>query len=828
MAIRCRRPLEACEAERRGNREHVLKAPAEMAALLRRPARGRAPRPCASPSAASSTSPATSATATRPTATSGRPRSSRRVCAHPLDERYRRHVPHRARRRGAARGGARADRPPPARRLLPAAPRDPRAGARGRRSRCAGRARRATVLPPGRGRGSSVGSIVCYLTGPLARRPGRRRGSRSAASSTSELASRARHRPRLPARRPRAADRARCTSATAASARRWSPPSPPTASRGAIRELGKALGLPAGRPRPAGARLRRLVRRRTSATSCASLPGVAERARRPALPARLASSPAEIAGLPRHLSQHSGGMVVSDRPARSSSCRCVPAAMEGRQHLPVGQGLVRRRRLPEDRPARAGHALGGRGVRRPRSPGTTRRDGRPLAHPARRPRGLRRDPGRRHRRRLPDRVAGPDADAAADAAPRASTTSRSRSRSCAPGRSRAARCTPTCSAAQAPRDDPASRCPTTTRCWSEALRDTLGVIVFQDQVLDVAHGAGRLHRRAGRGAAAGDEPPALARGDGGALARRSATARASAACTTRPSRTGLRASSSASRPSASPRRTPPPSGCSPTRARGCGSHYPAEFLGALLNAQPMGFYPPATLVRDAAAARRRGARRPTCNARQADRARGRRRRAARPRLRARGCGEDAAERLVAEREAARALPRRRRPRRPASTCAATGSSSWSRPGACDAMAARGGRCSGSSALLARSAPARRRHPARARPPARRARRPLPELGRWDRSWPTTRTTGLSVRRAPVAQLRPGLPPAVRHHRRPATSCPTGTTSALAGLAVARQRPASAKGIVFLLLEDESGMVNLILFPEVYERSACSPAPSRCS
>ena len=29
------------------------------------------------------------------------------------------------------------------------------------------------ALPPGRGRGSSVGSIVCYLTGPLARRPGR-------------------------------------------------------------------------------------------------------------------------------------------------------------------------------------------------------------------------------------------------------------------------------------------------------------------------------------------------------------------------------------------------------------------------------------------------------------------------------------------------------------------------------------------------------------------------------------------------------------------------------------------------------------------------------
>jgi DNA polymerase III alpha subunit len=40
--------------------------------------------------------------------------------------------------------------------------------------------------------------------------------------------------------------------------------------------------------------------------------------------------------------------------------------------------------------------------------------------------------------------------------------------------------------------------------------------------------------------------------------------------------------------------------------------------------------------------------------------------------------------------------------------------------------------------------------------------------------------------------------------------------ALAGLTVARQRPASAKGIVFLLVEDEHGMVNLVLFSQVYE------------
>ena len=38
-----------------------------------------------------------------------------------------------------------------------------------------------------------------------------------------------------------------------------------------------------------------------------------------------------------------------------------------------------------------------------------------------------------------------------------------------------------------------------------------------------------------------------------------------------------------------------------------------------------------------------------------------------------------------------------------------------------------------------------------------------------------------------------------------------------GLVVARQRPGTAKGVVFLLLEDETGTVNVIVPPKVYER-----------
>jgi error-prone DNA polymerase len=40
---------------------------------------------------------------------------------------------------------------------------------------------------------------------------------------------------------------------------------------------------------------------------------------------------------------------------------------------------------------------------------------------------------------------------------------------------------------------------------------------------------------------------------------------------------------------------------------------------------------------------------------------------------------------------------------------------------------------------------------------------------------------------------------------------------IAGLVVARQRPATANGVVFMLLEDEHAQVNLVVPPLVYER-----------
>ncbi len=49
------------------------------------------------------------------------------------------------------------------------------------------------------------------------------------------------------------------------------------------------------------------------------------------------------------------------------------------------------------------------------------------------------------------------------------------------------------------------------------------------------------------------------------------------------------------------------------------------------------------------------------------------------------------------------------------------------------------------------------------------------------------------------------------------SLPNGTTVTLAGIVVARQRPQTAKGYVFVLFEDEDGPINVIVKPKIYQR-----------
>lgn len=47
--------------------------------------------------------------------------------------------------------------------------------------------------------------------------------------------------------------------------------------------------------------------------------------------------------------------------------------------------------------------------------------------------------------------------------------------------------------------------------------------------------------------------------------------------------------------------------------------------------------------------------------------------------------------------------------------------------------------------------------------------------------------------------------------------PTGARVTVAGLVILRQRPGTAKGVIFLTLEDETGVVNIVVWRKLYEQ-----------
>jgi single-strand DNA-binding protein len=47
--------------------------------------------------------------------------------------------------------------------------------------------------------------------------------------------------------------------------------------------------------------------------------------------------------------------------------------------------------------------------------------------------------------------------------------------------------------------------------------------------------------------------------------------------------------------------------------------------------------------------------------------------------------------------------------------------------------------------------------------------------------------------------------------------PNGARVAVAGIVICRQRPGTAKGVVFITLEDETGIANIVLWGKVFER-----------
>ena len=710
-----------------------------------------------------------------------------------------------------------------------------------------------SLLPPGRGRGSSVSSIVCYLSGlshidPVANELflGRFLNEELTALPDIDLDFPRDIREVLI---PRVHERyGRERSALVAAF-------PTFRSRGAIRELGKVLGLPPGElervargaepwavrgvtgdvesglglePGGPPAPLNDPDNRAPFAMSVeewqAMVNGqdpahitehVADERRYAALPGRwswLARLCDEAYGLPRHLSQHSGGMIVSTRPL-IDCCPVLPAAMEGRQLC----------QWDKDSCADAGFLkidLLGLGML-----SAVERCVETIA----RTRGERVDLSRIpfDDRETYDAIQTADTMGVFQIESRAQMQSLYRTRPetlddltiqvaiVRPGPILGGAVNPYIARRQRMREDPDFEVPYDHPSLEPVLRDTLGTIIFQDQVIEVAM------------AFAGFTP-----GEAEGLRRAMSRKRSAAAIEVYHQRfvDGAARTHGVDEETAErvytmivgfsgfgfPKAHGAAFGLLAYQSTWLRVHHGPEFLCALLNEQPMGFYAPDTLAHEA---QRRGIElvEPDVNASDVECTV----ETAGPPARVRiglgyvlGVRRDEVEALVAARReygpfrSLADLASRAGAGRPALEKLA-----WA--GACDGL---GGSRRTALWQLGVAAPGERLPAGTqlALPLDVPAAPALRELGAWDGMVADYATTGMTLGPHPLALLRPGLPAA-------AVSCadlerlPHEAPVTIGGLVVARQRPGTAKGIVFLLLEDEFGTINLIVPPPVYER-----------
>ena len=805
VAIRHRSSLESCERERRGNHESVLRAPAELLDLF--PDDRDAVRRTAELAQRLEFDLTAELGYRYPDFADGRDPAIRRlaqVCESSFADRY----------------------PPSNRRLLGRARtrlRDELAlidelGLAGffllhwevleLAKECAAQVRGVGSprrwLPPGRGRGSSVGSIVCYLTGlshvdPVANDLSLGR------FLNRELASV----PDIDLDFPRDIREKLIVAVTERYGRRHAALVASFAtyrSRGAIRDVGKALGLPF-------AELERLARvsdgwnAKRVAEELGLLPDAERRLLSPRWRA-FAELTAEIGGLPRHISQHPGGMVISSRPL-DELVPVQPAAMAGRQLC----------QWDKDSCSDAGFLkidLLGLGMLSAVEDCVEQ-----IAEVYGEPIDLSRIP-------LDDRDVFAEiqrADTVGDfqIESRAQMQSLLRTKPAdlddltvqvalvRPGPIQGKAVHPYIHAREQLRLDPSYVPSVDHELLREPLRETHGVVVFQDQVLEVAMALASFTIGEAEGLR---RAMSRKRSEEAIEAFRARFVEGAAANDVDPVTADLVYDKLASFSGFGfPKSHAAAFGLLAYQSAWLRHHYPAEFLCSLLNAQPMGFYPPASLVRDA---QRRGVevRPPDVNLSEARCSL--EESAVRLGLSyVRSVGTDDAEALVAEREERGPFTgvgdlARRAP------LDARELEALVRSGACDRFGKRRDLL-WELGLVVRPQTVQRENvqltlslePTAATPD-------LPDLTDWERMLADYAGTSVSVGLHPLTLLRPHLPPGVlaspelleaRHRSR----------VAYAGLAIARQRPATASGIVFMLLEDEHGQVNLIVSPELYER-----------
>jgi len=688
-----------------------------------------------------------------------------------------------------------------------------------------------STLPPGRGRGSSVGSIVCYLTGlshvdPVAAglSLGRFLNRDMAAVPDIDLDFPRDIREKL---LPAVSDKYGREHAALVAA------FPTYNARGAIRDVGKALGLP-------HAELERLARMtegnpRRVAEEVASLPDAESKLRSPRWRA-FCELCSEIGGLPRHASQHPGGMVISSRPL-VELVPVMPAAMAGRQLVQwdkdscadagflkidlLGLGML----SAVEECVELISARSGEPPRRGLTPeGSVPKTAIGTVPVREQPLDLSRisleDPG------VYDDIQRADTIGVFQIESRAQMQSLLRTRPenlddltiqvalVRPGPIQGKAVHPYIEHRQKLREDPSFVPPVDHELLREPLKDTLGVVVFQDQVLEVAMAlagfsvgeAEGLRRAMSRKRSQEAIEAYRSRFIEGAARNGVDAETADAVYDKLAGFSGF----------GFPKSHAAAFGLLAYQSTWLRHHHPREFLAALLNAQPMGFYPPASLVRDA---QRHGVEVRPVDVNRSGVKCGLEDGAVRIGLDyVQSLREAGAEAVVEERERSgpfagvRDLAQRLELDRDRLEALVAS-------GACDAFGERR-RLLWELGLAFRPATVpgsggeERQLTLSLDPTAQTPE--LPNQTPWERMLADYRLTSLSVGTHPLALLRPRLPDEVVPTRELGEK-PHGGRITVAGLAVARQRPATANGVVFMLLEDEFGQVNLIVPPPVYRR-----------
>jgi error-prone DNA polymerase len=94
---------------------------------------------------------------------------------------------------------------------------------------------------------------------------------------------------------------------------------------------------------------------------------------------------------------------------------------------------------------------------------------------------------------------------------------------------------------------------------------------------------------------------------------------------------------------------------------------------------------------------------------------------------------------------------------------------------------------------------------------------LPTQSEWEKLLSDYSVMGLSAMAHPFQYLRRSLNRLGVTDSRKLHAAPDQMRLSLAGMVVCRQRPPTAKGFMFLTLEDEFGLMNIIIAPDVYDR-----------